>query len=153
MKKSRLIILAFLCLIAFTSCDKKYGDTSINAKNAVPVAQVKSLLADKDSVQVKLEGIVSGVCQKKGCWMQMPISEDENMFVKFKDYGFFVPFDAADKFAIIEGYAYVDTVSVADQIHYAKDAVMSEEEIAEITEPSIEYTFMASGVILRENED
>ena len=103
--------------------------------------------------KVELEGIVSGVCQKKGCWMQMPISEDENMFVKFKDSGFFVPFDAADKFAIIEGYAYVDTVSVADQIHYAKDAVMSEEEIAEITEPSIEYTFMASGVILRENED
>ena len=82
----------------------------------------------------------------------MPVTENENMFIKFKDYAFFVPFDAAEKNAIIEGYAYVDTVSVEDQKHYARDAEMSEEEIAAITEPSVEYTFMASAVMLKDGD-
>lgn len=154
MKKSLLILITSSAFMIFGSCSQaqKFGDTNINAEGAVAVAQVKTLLEGKDSVHVKLEGDISGVCQKKGCWMQMPISDDESMFVKFKDYGFFVPFGAAGKTAVVEGYAYVDTVSVEEQIHYAKDAEQSEEEIAKITEPSIEYTFMASGVIIKPNE-
>lgn len=128
---------------------ERYGDQNMNVNDAVSVAQVPELLTGNDSVQVKLEGTISEVCQKKGCWMQMPITEDQNLFVKFKDYAFFVPMNSAERDAVIEGYAYVDTVSVEQRRHYASDAGKSEEEIMAITEPEVQYTFKASGVILK----
>jgi hypothetical protein len=44
--------------------------------------------------------------------------------------------------------AYVDTISVADQKHYLEDANASKEEIDAITEPEINLSFLATGVIL-----
>ena len=40
-------------------------------------------------------------------------------------------------------------VSVADLKHYAEDAGKSEDEIAKITEPKIEYAFEANGVLIK----
>ena len=40
-------------------------------------------------------------------------------------------------------------MSVADLKHYAEDAGKSPEEIAKITEPSIEFAFEANGVLLK----
>ena len=76
-------------------------------------------------------------------------TEDKNIMVRFKDYGFFVPLDASGKEVIVKGKAYVNKVSVADLKHYAEDAGKSEEEIAEITEPKIEYAFEANGVLIK----
>jgi hypothetical protein len=42
-----------------------------------------------------------------------------------------------------------DTTTVAQLRHYAEDAGKSKEEIAKITEPKIELTFMADGVIVK----
>jgi hypothetical protein len=70
------------------------------------------------------------------------------MFVKFKDYGFFMPKDIAGREVIMEGTAYREVVSVDELKHLAKDAGKSEEEIAKITEPKEELQFLAHGVIL-----
>jgi hypothetical protein len=80
--------------------------------------------------------------------MNMEVAGNE-MFVKFKDYGFFVPKNSADHDAVIKGWAYLDTISVKDRIEYAKDAEATEEEIAAITEPEVKLTFMAEGVVMK----
>jgi hypothetical protein len=80
--------------------------------------------------------------------MDMDLSEDQSMTVRFKDYGFFVPMNSAGRTAVIEGVAKVDTQSVDWLRHKAEDAGQSEEEIAAITEPIVSVTFMADGVIL-----
>jgi Domain of unknown function (DUF4920) len=49
---------------------------------------------------------------------------------------------------IFEGQPAVKTTSVADQRHYAEDAGKSKEEIAKITEPKTELTFVAEGVLV-----
>lgn len=107
-------------------------------------------MAVGDSVQVAFKGKVNSVCQAKGCWMKLDLGQPEKeSFVKFKDYKFFVPMDAAEADAIIKGWAYKNETSVDELKHYAKDAGKSEEEIALITEPRLEYTFMADGVLLK----
>lgn len=107
-------------------------------------------LAVGDSIQIKFLGSVNSVCQAKGCWMKLGLAEGDNeSFVKFKDYKFFVPMDAGGSDAIIEGYAFKKETSVDQLRHYAKDAGKSEEEIAQITEPKMEYTFIADGVLLK----
>lgn len=81
--------------------------------------------------------------------MKMQLAGDDTSFVKFKDYGFFVPLNADDSEAIVSGKAFVDVVSVEELKHYAKDAGKSAAEIAKITKPEITYSFLASGVYIK----
>ncbi|MNY81520.1 hypothetical protein D3C86_2231200 [compost metagenome] len=71
------------------------------------------------------------------------------MRVVFKDYAFFVPKDIAGKTVVFEGEAKKTTSSVEHLRHYAQDAGQSKEEIAKITEPKDELTFVAEGVIVK----
>lgn len=103
-----------------------------------------------DSTAVTFRTTVNEVCQKKGCWMKIDLKDaDSEAFVRFKDYAFFVPKDAQGADAILKGMAYKEETSVAELQHYAQDAGKSKEEIALITEPKVEYTFLADGVLLK----
>ncbi len=128
---------------------EQFFGEKISTENAKPIAELKTLMGDKTELLVKLEAPVDAVCQKKGCWMDLKTAEGETMRVTFKDYGFFVPKDAAGKQAIVEGVAKVEETSVADLKEYAKDAGKSKEEIEAIKEPKKELVFEASGVILK----
>ena len=75
---------------------------------------------------------------------------DQSVFVKFKDYGFFMPLDLAGSEVIVQGKAYKEVTSVDELRHYAEDEGLSAEEIAKITEPEEELKFMADGVIILE---
>jgi len=82
--------------------------------------------------------------------MVLNLGEGNDMRVTFKDYGFFVPKDAAGKTAIVQGVATMDTTDVATLQHYAEDAGESQEVIDAITEPEFNYAFEAVGVIIKE---
>lgn len=98
--------------------------------------------------QVRFEGEITATCPKKGCWMNVASGRD-TVFVRFQDYGFFVPTEGVEgKRTIVEGEAFYDTLSVADLRHYAADAGATEEEIAAIIEPELELAFMATGVMI-----
>ena len=109
-----------------------------------------SALSSKDSIPMQLKGEIVEVCQSKGCWMKVDLTEDKQVFVRFKDYGFFVPKDAAEKTTILNGIAFVEEMSVEDQRHYAEDKGASESEIAKITEPKKTLRFEAAGVLIKE---
>jgi len=100
-----------------------------------------------DSVQLKVKGKIIDVCSKKGCWMTIELPNKQELMVRFKDYGFFVPVDSSGE-AIINGLAYINNTSVDELRHYAKDAGASINEIESIIEPKITYNFEADGVLL-----
>ncbi len=119
--------------------------------DALSLTELGQLLADTDTLKaVSVKGQVVEVCQAKGCWMT--IAGDEEMMVKFKDYGFFMPKDIAGREVIMTGEAYYAITSVEELQHYAEDAGKSAEEVAAITEPKKELKFMASGVLLLDGE-
>lgn len=101
-----------------------------------------------DSIDSKIVAKVNSVCQAKGCWMRLNLDDENEVMVKFKDYGFFVPKDITGKNVIINGKAFVQEVSVDEQRHYAEDAGKSAEEIASITQPKRTYSFEADGVLV-----
>jgi hypothetical protein len=146
------IILLASIIGLFTACSSDiagdYGNTTWESTESLSTEQLVSSLIGKDSVFATVNGTIGSVCQAKGCWMAMNAGEQE-IFVKFKDYGFFVPMNSATHEATMQGWAYADTVSVKDQIEYAKDAEATEEEIAAITEPEVKLTFMAEGVVIK----
>lgn len=103
-----------------------------------------------DSLNVKFEATVTDVCKSKGCWMKLNLKNGEEVMVKFKDYGFFVPKDIEGKEVIVNGFAFLDHMSIEDQKHYAEDAGESEEVIDQITEIKKTYGFEADGVLIKQ---
>lgn len=157
MKRYMLGLFSVLCMF---SCSQKttqtdssanqYFGEKISPKDAISYDQLLQKLASQDKLTAKVKGKVSGVCQAKGCWMTI-VSEDASkpsMFVKFKDYGFFMPKDIAGKSVIMQGDAFYETTSVEELRHYAEDEGLSKEAIDKITQPKKELKFLATGVIL-----
>ncbi|MDR2221373.1 MAG: DUF4920 domain-containing protein [Flavobacteriaceae bacterium] len=109
-------------------------------------------LQEGDTLNVKFASTIVEVCQKKGCWMNVDLGNDEQTFVKFKDYEFFAPMDAKDHKVILDGKAFISVVSIDDLKHYAKDAGKSDFEIEQITEPEVTYSFVANGIAIDSNK-
>ncbi|MEM6395798.1 MAG: DUF4920 domain-containing protein [Bacteroidota bacterium] len=103
-------------------------------------------LPEGDSLDVIVRAEVSDVCKKKGCWMSL--GDEGDVFVRFKDYGFFVPTDIPGREVVAEGKAYYQVTSVEELRHYAEDDGQTPEEIARIIEPERELRFLATGVLL-----
>ena len=130
---------------------ESFGD-KIVAENAFTKEEMMEKyenLKPGDTLDIKFKSTIKDVCQKKGCWMAMELPDGKESFVKFKDYGFFVPLNASEQEAVVSGKAFVSETPVEELKHYAKDGGKSEEEIAKITEPEIKYGFIADGVLIK----
>ncbi|WP_236937652.1 DUF4920 domain-containing protein [Flavobacterium coralii] len=127
-----------------------FGDKMI-ADNALTKEQMLkkySSLKPGDTINVKFKSTIKNVCQKKGCWMTLDMPTGKESFVRFKDYGFFVPLNAGSREAVVNGKAFVSEISVAELKHYAKDEGKSQAEIDKITQPKLTYGFEANGVLI-----
>ena len=102
-----------------------------------------------DTIDVKFASKINDVCSKKGCWMKLPLGDETEAMVRFKDYGFFMPLDSKGREVIVNGKAFVKETSVKELQHYAEDAGKSKDEIAKITEPKVEFSFEADGVLMK----
>jgi len=163
-KRLTTCIATVAFLFAISSCKQQNPVAQINEENlsyfgdqissdgAIAYEDLYAQLGTVDELEnVKVKAKVTGVCQAKGCWMNLTSTkaEGENqLFVKFKDYGFFMPKDIAGREVIVEGRAYKEVTPVDELRHYAEDEGLSEAEILAITEPKEELKFMAHGVIL-----
>jgi len=160
---TRLTLFIFIICVGMLSCKNTSSSTTevkedgihfgetIDTSGAISYANLLSQMANADSVVTKVSGKVSGVCQTKGCWMNLVSDSDTTnteLFVQFKDYAFFMPKDLAGKDVTLQGKAYREVTSVDDLRHFAEDEGLSAEEIAKITEPKTELKFMASGVVI-----
>lgn len=131
-----------------------FGD-SITADGAISKEKLFSQyqsLKEGDTIEVKFTSEILDVCQKKGCWMNVDLGKDEKAFVKFKDYGFFMPLNSKGEDIIVNGKAFLSIESIEDQKHYAKDAGKSQQAIDSITSPIKTYSFLANGVLIEKNE-
>ncbi|WP_420459597.1 DUF4920 domain-containing protein [Neolewinella sp.] len=150
-----LSLLSFSLLLACGSRrdavpTESFG-AGFEAERVVPADRLLATYSPEeltDSVHTTLRGRVNEVCQAKGCWMIVAAGNGEEMMVKFRDYGFFVPKDIAEREVILHGVAYYQVTSVDELRHYAEDAGQSPEEIARIDTPKRELRFLADGVQL-----
>lgn len=166
MKKVFLLVAFSLFLVSNSSVAQSKKAAAINANDYALFGEKftpSGVLTEKamlkkyktlkkgDTVVLKFKSKIKEVCKKKGCWMNMDLSDNNNSFVRFKDYGFFVPLNADGSEAIVNGKAYIDVVSVEELRHYAKDGKKSQEEINKITKPKVTYAFQATGVLIKKS--
>ena len=156
---SYTITIMTICFVCYACKSPKAKMTTlgenvgaeVKMNNPEDISSVIAKLNKQDTVKTQLKAKVESVCQVKGCWMNLVPTvgtAEESIFVKFKDYGFFMPLDLTGSNVIVDGIAYREVTSVDELRHYAEDEGKSAEEIAAITEPEEELKFLADGVII-----
>jgi hypothetical protein len=152
--KNKVFLISLL--FAITSCKKEtyitFGN-NISTDDVISTEDIAlkySALKEGDTLSVKFQSTIKEVCQKKGCWMTLDLKNDKEVFVKFKDYSFFVPKNAQNETVIVNGKAFVSIESVDELKHYAKDAGKSQESIDSIMVPKTTFSFLADGVLIKE---
>ncbi|MGV8814445.1 MAG: DUF4920 domain-containing protein [Gelidibacter sp.] len=167
MKKILVVFGIMLFVMACKTEEKKAEDQDIEkavvnytsigeeitadaAKSTSDMAEAYKAMRIGDTINAKMIGKVDEVCQNKGCWMKLNLEDGEQVLVKFKDYGFFMPKDIAGKEVVLNGLAFVNEVPVDELRHYAEDAGKSADEIAAITAPKRTFSFEAKGVLLKD---
>lgn len=149
MKKVIMFIMLVMGTLAAKAQSNNHFGKEIKEDKVIKASALPEKMGDKTEMAAKVSGEVESVCQVKGCWMAVKLDNGETMRVMFKDYAFFVPKDISGKTVVFEGQAQKKTIPVEHLQHYAKDAGQSKEEIAKITEPKDELTFIADGVIVK----
>ncbi len=157
----RHFVLFILAILTFAACktndtaatsgDGVHFGATIDTSGMISYTALLGQMSQADSVEAKVFGTISAVCQAKGCWMSMVSEQDTTgteMFVDFIDYSFFVPKDIEGKQVVVLGKAKKETTSVEDLKHFAEDEGLSKEEIDKITEPKTELKFTATGVLV-----
>lgn len=157
MRVFNIFTAVFLMIFTLNSCAQKtpkgqfYGARfKFEQKEEAEVSNTYASLQVKDTIATQVSGTVKEVCQAKGCWMQVALTDGQEVFVKFKDYGFFVPKDIAGKKVLLDGVAFVEEMPVDEQKHYAEDKGATQEELEKITEAKRTLRFEAAGVLIAE---
>lgn len=149
-----IIATAAACLM-LTACASKTTMTTAEADGwshygAVGQSQGTEVALgalEGGETDIVIEGTIESVCETKGCWMQA-VDGNDAVFVRFQDYSFFVPMNAAGQTFVAHGRAEADVVSVEELQHYAGDAGKSAAEIALITETEDRITFYADSIYI-----
>lgn len=147
------LIVMFFVVAGFSQRidgEARFGSSFKVEENLEQKNNVYANLVTGNSTQTQLKGTIKEVCQAKGCWMRVDLSNGEEVFVRFKDYGFFVPTDVAGNEVVMNGKAFIEEMSVEDQKHYAKDKGLMTTEIGKITAPKKTLRFEADGVLITE---
>lgn len=154
--KTIFSIIIFACTVIIANAQPPAGNAEVGdhygaettSTGAVKISEVPNLLNNKESVNLKVAAKVIDVCPKKGCWMLLETADQSKVFVKMKDYGFFVPTALIGKNVVIDGEAKTIVTSVDELKHYAEDAKKSKEEIEAIKEPKTEVRLTANGILV-----
>lgn len=124
--------------------------TDVGSLSKEKMAELYATLDIHDTVEAKFTSTVNAVCQRKGCWMRLDLENGQEVQVKFKDYGFFVPMNLDGEEVVVEGKAYISVLTEHEKKYYASDEGKSEEEIAAITGDTKTLLFEAHGVLIKE---
>ena len=154
MKNFNKILIVFsvlFCSNSFAQSNKTvttYGTTFDAIEEVSENWKILDGLKEGSPITTQLSGKIIEVCQAKGCWMNVVLDNGSEVFVKFKDYGFFVPKDAAGDTVVMQGEVTLEELSVEAQKHYAKDKGASEGELELILRPKKTLKFIADGVAI-----
>jgi len=151
--KSRISILlivtvwAAVTAFAYQKSSGHFGEAFTDAK-VISLADAMSNAASYKDRAIKVEGEISEVCQKEGCWLVLTDGE-RAMRVKMKAHGFAVPKDAAGKKVVVEGMVEATEISEEMARHYAEES-SKKTDPSTIKGPQQVVTMIATGVSIAE---
>jgi hypothetical protein len=132
-----------------------YG-AGVQQAEAVAMA---TLLADPQAYAgktVRVEGTVTDVCPKRGCWFEMAGEQPgQKMRFKVRDGEMVFPMDAKGKYALAEGVVAVQALSLEETkqyLEYQAREYGSTVDPASVTEPMTIVRLDGTGAVIRDGK-
>ncbi len=156
-----LLVLVLLLLLSTVACATATGDGPADAgtaamsdKTAEPAAAepavygdgvdladttpIGDIVADPEAwagKTVRVEGKVTGVCPKKGCWMELASPDDHHLRIKVEDDVIVFPAEAEGHRAVAQGTVEVKELSRDQYVDWQRH--LAEEQGEDFDEASV----------------
>ncbi len=141
---------------AVSDRDQIDSDKVIRRGKALPKGDaltVATCVTDADKLNgklVKVTGIATQVCAKKGCWWMLGGDKPtEKIRITAAEYGFFVPRQIKGKKATVSGILEVKHMSKEEAQHLADDAKAAGKPLAAGPLPTVELRLTAHGLEMK----
>jgi hypothetical protein len=151
-KNISAILISLLILSAVVAGDGKVYGEPLSGSDTT---KISVLIADPDKYvgqTVRVEGLVTGVCEKRGCWMSIASDQEfEEVRIKVDDGVIVFPMEAKGKRAIAEGEFTVIEMTMEQTLAYKKHHAEEHNEEFDpstITEPRTYYQINATGAVI-----
>jgi hypothetical protein len=153
MMRTMASVVAVVCLAAGLSLAAAEGKTygkGVTLKDATPIATLLAAPKDYAGKTVRVDGVVTAVCDKAGCWMDLRDEKADpksakTLRMKVNDGEIVFPVAAKGKKASIEGV--FEPVGEAMAHEYAADAKEAKAG-SEMKTPPPAYQLKGTGAII-----
>jgi len=98
-----------------------YGQLRQANGSVTPLAQIAADPTRYEGEEIRTEGEIQRVCQKRGCWLELADSSGSRVFVPMAGHAFVVPMDSIGEQALIEGTVRRRERSDAEREHLKSD--------------------------------
>jgi len=128
--KRFLILITMICFAAVPAMavdGESYGD-GVSLDEAIPIDTLIENADDYVGKTVRIDGVITGVCKKRGCWMQVTDKETGNgVRIKVEDGVIVFPYESMGHEAAAEGVFEAIKLS-PEQIEQRKAAAHQHED-------------------------
>ena len=98
-----------------------YGQVRQPNGRVIPLAAIAAEPTLYEGRQIRTEGEIQRVCQKKGCWLELADATGARAFVPMAGHAFAVPIDSAGRKALVDGTVHRRERSEAEREHLKDD--------------------------------
>lgn len=133
MRMRNLVVLGLSVVLAgamsAAADDTSYGG-GVTLEKATPITTLLASPSDYVGQKVRVEGVITGVCKKRGCWMQITDPESgEGVRIKVEDGVIVFPYTAMGKTASAEGvFDAIEVEPAAAETDHAEHAASGDAE-------------------------
>ncbi|WP_417763315.1 DUF4920 domain-containing protein [Shewanella sp.] len=124
--------------------------TAVEADKLTAVSTILATPNDYVGKQVTIKGVVTNVCEKRGCWMTVKSDQRfQELFIKVRDGDMVFPMSARGSEAIVTGKLSAVPLSLEQSRAYLADEAKKQGkdfDVASVTEPVNFYQLAPSGV-------
>ncbi|HXV75541.1 MAG TPA: DUF4920 domain-containing protein [Candidatus Polarisedimenticolaceae bacterium] len=147
-----LLVLAVLPAVAVGGGEETFG-AGVSGRDTIPISVLLADAGDYVGKTVRVEGVITGVCQKAGCWMTL--AEDgrkDEIRVKVGDGVIVFPADGKGRRAIAEGVLTKVEMTLEQTVGYLQHLAEEqggEFDAASVTEPMTLFQIEGTGALIR----
>jgi len=149
-----LLLTAAALTTAVAGVEGEVYGAPLTGTETVPIAD----LLDNPDVwvgkNVRIEGLVTNVCERRGCWMSLASTDEDFKEIRVKvDDGVIVfPMTAKGHHAIAEGVFMKVEMTMEQTLTYMEHHAQEhgeEFDASKVTEPMVFYQIKGSGAVIR----
>lgn len=146
--KRLTILIGLLILAALINAEDKHFGKELTLDKKTEISTILASPEEFVGKKVQIEGTIVGVCEKRGCWIQVAAKDGyDKIRVKVNDGEIVFPMEAMGKTAVVEGEVYSITPKTTECTEEHKEG--EAHECSQEKETSTIYQLKGLGAVIK----